>query len=352
LTRGAGPEIVAATWSPRADPTPTTRPAQPTTATATDPGKPAQPDQPLTAEAAAKRVARLFPEVYRRYHWAQRVKGAELPVSRRALEVLKHLHASGAPDRRRAGRASGPTAQLRLGAAAAPGGQGAHRPHPRRAGRAAGPGLADRIGTRRRLADRPGAGPDLLAQTMAVLSPEERAIVVRGIELLVSVDLSNPKGGVPSGRRHTTQRGVQPMTMAISCESCGMPLAGTEDQRPRRPRDPLLHPLCPGGHSAALRRSTGALHSVDDGPGRPGPRRSSREGTRIHEDDAGVEGRRLTSTASAASVERCLWAAEYPAALRFRPPRIVRRSDTEIVLKTDRPTVGPTYHSVLGSVAV
>ncbi len=34
--------------------------------------------------------------------------------------------------------------------------------------------------------------PDLIAQTMAALSPEDRAIVVRGIELLVSVDLSNP----------------------------------------------------------------------------------------------------------------------------------------------------------------
>jgi DNA-binding MarR family transcriptional regulator len=34
--------------------------------------------------------------------------------------------------------------------------------------------------------------PDLIAQTMAALSPEDRATVVRGIELLVSVDLSKP----------------------------------------------------------------------------------------------------------------------------------------------------------------
>ena len=52
-------------------------------------------DVSLTADAAAKRVARLFPEVYRRYHWAQRVQGADLPVTRRALEVLQHLQASG-----------------------------------------------------------------------------------------------------------------------------------------------------------------------------------------------------------------------------------------------------------------
>ncbi len=52
-------------------------------------------DNAATAAQAAKRVARLFPEVYRRYHWAQRVQGAYLPVSRRALEVLQHLQASG-----------------------------------------------------------------------------------------------------------------------------------------------------------------------------------------------------------------------------------------------------------------
>ena len=49
----------------------------------------------LTASQAARRVARLFPEVYRRYHWAQRVRGADLPVTRRALEVLQHLSKSG-----------------------------------------------------------------------------------------------------------------------------------------------------------------------------------------------------------------------------------------------------------------
>jgi len=49
----------------------------------------------LTAQEAGRRVARLFPEVYRRYHWAQRVRGADLPVTRRALEVLVHLSVGG-----------------------------------------------------------------------------------------------------------------------------------------------------------------------------------------------------------------------------------------------------------------
>src|SRR5450759_170286 len=49
----------------------------------------------LTAEQASQRITRLFPEVYRRYHWANRVQGADLPVTRRALEVLQHLSAGG-----------------------------------------------------------------------------------------------------------------------------------------------------------------------------------------------------------------------------------------------------------------
>jgi DNA-binding MarR family transcriptional regulator len=58
-------------------------------------GPPAEPTRALTASQAARRVARLFPEVYRRYHWANRVRGGDLPVTRRALEVLQHLAASG-----------------------------------------------------------------------------------------------------------------------------------------------------------------------------------------------------------------------------------------------------------------
>ena len=64
-----------------------------TTARRSEPG--AELPAELTAVAAARRVARLFPEVYRRYHWANRVRGGELPMTRRALEVLQHLSASG-----------------------------------------------------------------------------------------------------------------------------------------------------------------------------------------------------------------------------------------------------------------
>ncbi len=49
----------------------------------------------LTPEGAARLIAGLFPEVYRRYHWANRVRDGDLPVTRRALEVLQHLAASG-----------------------------------------------------------------------------------------------------------------------------------------------------------------------------------------------------------------------------------------------------------------
>src|SRR5664279_1153962 len=48
-----------------------------------------------TPQEAARRIAHLFPEVYRCYHWAQRVAGADLPVTRRAVGVLQHLSASG-----------------------------------------------------------------------------------------------------------------------------------------------------------------------------------------------------------------------------------------------------------------
>jgi DNA-binding MarR family transcriptional regulator len=158
---------------------------------------PAQPDQPLTADAAAKRVARLFPEVYRRYHWAQRVKGAELPVSRRALEVLQHLHASGpltvGEQAEHLGLRRNSVSELlqRLEAK----GLIARIRDERDERRVlvwlteSGRDVVSRIGQ--------VLAPDLLAQTMAALSPEERAIVVRGIELLVSVDLSNSQAALP-----------------------------------------------------------------------------------------------------------------------------------------------------------
>jgi DNA-binding MarR family transcriptional regulator len=142
----------------------------------------------LTAAAAARRVARLFPEVYRRYHWANRVHGADLPVTRRALEVLQHLSASG---------------PLTVGE------QAAHLGLRRNSmsellQRLEAKGLVARIRDERDerqvlvwltdagrdVVSRVGQvlAPDLIAQVMSTLSPEERAVVVRGVELLATTD--------------------------------------------------------------------------------------------------------------------------------------------------------------------
>ena len=161
----------------------------------------------LTAEQAARRIARLFPEVYRRYHWAQRVQGADLPVTRRALEVLQHLSASG---------------PLTVGE------QAEHMGLRRNSAsellqRLEVKGLVARIrderDERRVLVWLTDAGrdvvsrvgqvlaPDLLAQTMANLSPAERAIVVRGFELLAAADsASTPTDPGAAARRAPTER--------------------------------------------------------------------------------------------------------------------------------------------------
>jgi DNA-binding MarR family transcriptional regulator len=145
----------------------------------------------LTAEQAAQRITRLFPEVYRRYHWAQRVRGADLPVTRRAVEVLQHLSAGG---------------PLTVGE------QAEHLGLRRNSvsellSRLEAKGLVARIrderDERRVLVWLTDAGrdvvsrvgqvlaPDLLAVTMATLSPAERDIVVRGFELLAAAESSS-----------------------------------------------------------------------------------------------------------------------------------------------------------------
>lgn len=156
------------------------------------PAIPMEPAMPasttLTAQQAARRVARLFPEVYRRYHWANRVRGADLPVTRRALEVLQHLSVSG---------------PLTVGE------QAEHLGLRRNSvsellGRLEEKGLVARIrderDERRVLVWLTQAGrdvvsrvgqvlaPDLLSQVMENLNPEERAAVVRGFELLASAE--------------------------------------------------------------------------------------------------------------------------------------------------------------------
>jgi DNA-binding MarR family transcriptional regulator len=144
-----------------------------------------------TAAQAAQRITRLFPEVYRRYHWGQRVKGADLPVTRRALEVLQHLSASG---------------PLTVGE------QAEHLGLRRNSvsellSRLEAKGLVARIrderDERRVLVWLTDAGrdvvsrvghvlaPDLLAEAMETLSPAERETVVRGFELLAAAESSS-----------------------------------------------------------------------------------------------------------------------------------------------------------------
>ncbi len=164
------------------------------------------PAADITAAGAAKRVARLFPEVYRRYHWANRVQGGELPVTRRALEVLQHLSASG---------------PLTVGE------QAAHLGLRRNSvsellQRLEAKGLVARIrderderrvlvwltDSGRSVVARVGQvlAPDLIAQVMATLSPEERATVVRGFELLASADIDKPPAATVSGAARDTER--------------------------------------------------------------------------------------------------------------------------------------------------
>jgi DNA-binding MarR family transcriptional regulator len=157
------------------------KPAQPTAGTAEQPSD-------LTAVQAAGRVARLFPEVYRRYHWANRVHGADLPVTRRALEVLTHLAASGpltvGEQAEHMGLRRNSVSELlqRLEAK----GLVARIRDERDERRVlvwlteAGRDVVSRVGQ--------VLAPDLIAQVMATLSPEDRAIVVRGFELLASAE--------------------------------------------------------------------------------------------------------------------------------------------------------------------
>jgi DNA-binding MarR family transcriptional regulator len=160
----------------------------------------------LTEVAAARRVARLFPEVYRRYHWANRVHGADLPVTRRALEVLQHLWASGpltvGEQAEHLGLRRNSVSELlqRLEAKGLVARIRDERDERRvlvwltDAGRA----VVSRVGQ--------VLAPDLIAQVMATLSPEERAIVVRGVELLATADLNDQSTAASPAAAQSTER--------------------------------------------------------------------------------------------------------------------------------------------------
>ena len=151
------------------------------------PGTSNNPATP-TAETAAARVARLFPEVYRRYHWANRVPGAGLPVTRRALEVLQHLAASGpmtvGDQARHLGLRRNSVSELlaRLEAKGL-----VARVRDERDERRVLVWLTE---SGRDVVGRVGQvlAPDLLARVMDNLSAEDRAVVVRGFELLASAE--------------------------------------------------------------------------------------------------------------------------------------------------------------------
>ena len=175
----------------------TSRPApEPTEPTAEGAEQPVEP----TAEAAARRVARLFPEVYRRYHWANRVRGADLPVTRRALEVLQHLSLSGpltvGEQAEHLGLRRNSVSELlqRLEAK----GLVARIRDERDERRVlvwltdAGRDVVSRVGQ--------VLAPDLIARVMANLSPEERAAVIRGVELLATADVSMPSAAAGSAQ--------------------------------------------------------------------------------------------------------------------------------------------------------
>ena len=179
--------------------------------TAPAPARPGHGAADRAAVAAARTVARLFPEVYRRYHWANRVHGGDLPVTRRALEVLQHLSASGpltvGEQAEHLGlRRNSASEMLQLLEAK---GLVARVRDERDERRVlvwltdAGRDVVSRVGQ--------VLAPDLIAQVMATLTPEERAIVVRGFELLASADPTKPPaaGGVeasPTAPRERNHR--------------------------------------------------------------------------------------------------------------------------------------------------
>ena len=170
---------------------------------------PAEAEAAPTAVEAARRVARLFPEVYRRYHWANRVQGADLPVTRRALEVLQHLAASGpltvGEQAEHLGLRRNSVSELlqRLEAKGL-----VARIRDERDERRVLVWLTD---SGRDVVSRVGQvlAPDLIAQVMATLSPEERATVVRGVELLATADLTSQTTAAtvtPTAAATTTER--------------------------------------------------------------------------------------------------------------------------------------------------
>ena len=139
-----------------------------------------------TADEAVRRIGRLFPEVYRHYHYAQRIQSADLPVTRRAVEVLQHLAAGGpltiGEQAEHLGLRRNSVSELltRLEAKGL-----VARVRDERDERRVLVWLTD---AGRDVVSRVGQvlAPDLLSTAMAALTPAERVTVVRGFELLAA----------------------------------------------------------------------------------------------------------------------------------------------------------------------
>ena len=198
-----------------------------------DRGAPA--DDAPTPEEAARAIARLFPEVYRRYHYARRPAGdALLPVTRRGMEVLIHLAGAGpltiGEQAEHLGLRRNTTSEL--------------------IARLEAKGLVARIrderDERRVLVWLTDAGrdvvgrvgqvlaPDLLTLVMTSLDPLDRATAVRGFELLARAEVSAATAPA-AGRSTTGPRAPEPSDDAPPAADTGTtaPPAPSRRVRPR-----------------------------------------------------------------------------------------------------------------------
>jgi DNA-binding MarR family transcriptional regulator len=157
----------------------------------------------LTAADAAARIGHLFPEVYRRYHYAQRLhQGADFPVTRRALGMLQHLAASGpltvGEQAVHLGLRRNSVSELlqRLELKSLVARVRDERDERRVLVRLTDQGRAVLVRVGEVLA------PDLLGDAMVALSLGERATVVRGFELLAELQPVEPTSLLRKGHSH------------------------------------------------------------------------------------------------------------------------------------------------------
>jgi len=164
-----------------------------------------------TADEASRRVGRLFPDVYRRYHYAQRLHSADLPVTGRGVEVLQHLAAGGpltvGEQAEHLGLRRNSVSELltRLEAKGL-----VARVRDERDERRVLVWLTD---AGRDVVSRVGQvlAPDLLATAMEAMTPAQRATVVRGFELLAATSApAAPSPAIPKKAEASPRRPSHP----------------------------------------------------------------------------------------------------------------------------------------------